>query len=441
MKTLLFCNLIPRKTGAYEALLAAIGQEFRKAGDEFVVVFSGEPIPPVAESLRGAGVKWQVLAGWVAPSGGRVRPWNFVLPALRIIRHERPDIVAVHFGNELPTLVASLLCRVMGWWLRLISSSTTRQLDNYTTQRSPRWVWEQDQQIRDPGRMGGWISKIRLLGLGVDRFLAVYEGGRQSLLKRGVPAQKITVIHNAVAPYTPSRKKGWLREELGIDPGEVIFITNGSLIPRKRIDFLLHVCADLKKAAEKTFEQKHAKNAKGDISFSAEVRDQTPPARSSVHTLNTSRWSLLVIGDGPERERLAVLAGELGIAAQVHFLGLRNDVREILPESDIYLHAARAEACTYAVTESLAAGIPALALNAGAAREQIEDGVSGYVFEEAVTGPFTACLVDLVGDPSLRMEMGQRAQSRWESLFHVARAAHAYHAMYDNTALIEHAPQ
>jgi glycosyltransferase involved in cell wall biosynthesis len=471
MKTLLFCNLIPRKTGAHEALIAAIGAAFRKAGDEFVVVFSGEPIPPVAESLCGAGIKWHVMTGWVVPPdsraanrGEKVREWHFVLPALRLIRHERPDVVVVQFGNELPALVASLLCRVMMWWSRLFSSSI----------RSPRWVWAQDQRIQDPGRISRWISKIRLLGLGVDRFLAVYEGGRQSMLKRGIPANKITAILNGIAPYSPFRKKGWLREELGIGPHEVILVTNGSLIPRKRIDFLLQVCADLKKTEEKKIEQKHAKAAKPlrqagstglttgqgreEKCINMDVQDiqdgkvdsSIPKAsctsclsmldpylrtsRSSVQTLNSSGWCLLVIGDGPERQRLVALSEELGINDRIRFLGLRNDVREILAESDIYLHAARAEACSYAIIESMAAGIPAVVLNAGAAREQIVDGVSGYVFDEADTGPFAACSVALMADTALRMAMGRRAQARWASSFHLSRVASQYHAMYNDLA-------
>ena len=449
MKTLLFCNLIPRKTGAHEALIAAIGVAFRKAGDEFVVVFSGEPIPPVAESLCGAGVKWHVMTGWVAPPdsrapnrGEKVRDWYFILPALRLIRHERPDVVVVQFGNELPTLAASLLCKIMVWWSRLFPSSTTQQHDNLTTPFPPRWVWAQDQRIQDPGRISRRISKISLLGLGIDRFLAVYEGGRQSMLKRGIPGDKIAVILNGIAPYSPIRQKGWLREELGIDPHEVIFVTNGSLIPRKRIDFLLQVCAALR-PTEALVDCQVAKLPPAEKVVGCQVADLLgnspngqPLTTQQPDNLATllPPWRLLVIGDGPERQGLVALAGELGVADRIRFLGLRNDVREILAESDIYLHAARAEACSYAIIESMAAGIPAVVLNAGAAREQIEDGVSGYVFDEADTGPFTSRLVALMSDPSLRMEMGRRAKSRWESSFHVKQAADLYHAMYEDMA-------
>jgi glycosyltransferase involved in cell wall biosynthesis len=294
-------------------------------------------------------------------------------------------------------------------------------------------VWEQDQQIQDPGKISRWASKLRIMGLSVDRYLAVYEGGRQSMLKRGIPAEKITVIHNSVAPYAPTRPKGWLRQELGagrsgqwalssgqgsekksdaqvaadvpaaeiesanqahrspfdfahgrpgtslrqgyvgqasnatmrnapyashltshVSPPEVLLITNGSLIPRKRIDFILRACAELTR--------KELPGCQVAALLSERPEGSLPSATEQPNSLTTVTlppWRLLIIGEGPERERLAALAAELGIAGRVHFLGLRNDVREILPECDIYLHAALAETCTYATTESMAAGIPA----------------------------------------------------------------------------------
>ena len=206
------------------------------------------------------------------------------------------------------------------------------------------------------------------------------------------------------------------------------------MIPRKRIDFILRACAGLKNVQkEKSIEQKPAKITKEENCISAEggeERFSSRSSRSSVQTLNSVDWRLLIIGEGPEQERLGALATELGIADRVHFLGLRNDVREILADCDIYLHASKAETCTYAVTESMAAGIPAVMLNAGAAKEQIENGVTGFVFDEVDTVPFATCLSDLMGDSVRRAEMGRLAKSRWEARFRIERAAARYHEMY-----------
>lgn len=381
VKTLFFCNLIPNKMGTFEKLLGRIGEECRRNADEFVAVFSGEPTPVVAEMLRSRGVRWQVLRQW-ADGPGRERSWGFVFPALRLLRRERPDVAVVHFGNELPTVAAIALSRLLGM-------------------RSVKWVWQQDQQIRDPGPVARSLSRLRIVGAFVDRLVAVYEGGRDSFLKRNIPRDRITVIHNSVPPYSPARPPSWLREELGIRDDEVILVTVGSLIPRKRIDFLLRVCATMG----------------GDTRREA--------TGSSLPT-----WRLLVVGEGAERKSLELLAGQLGIADRVHFLGLRQDVREIMDVADIYLHASSAETCTYAVTESMAAGIPAVVLNAGAAREQIEDGMSGYVLEKADVVPFAACVRDLMTDKGKRESMGRMAQERWKSRFLLDAAAVKYQRLY-----------
>lgn len=421
MKTLFFCNLIPRKTGAFEALLAAIGAEFAKAADEFVVVFAGEPIAPVAESLRSAGARWHVLQGWVeggaersvvskrwsgegeetrsAPAsteeasdravaadvdrgeGGtaeRVHPWRFVIPALRLIRKERPDVAVVHFGNEMPTLVASLLTRLRG--------------------RRPRWVWQQDQQIQDPGRLGRHVSRIRLLAAGVERFVAVYEGGRQSLIKRGIPESRIRVIPNSIAPFQTQRAAGWLRRELDVSENAVLLLTTGSLIARKRIGFILQACAGLRVGA-------------------------------------STDWRLLVIGEGPDRATLAAAARDLGIEQRVHFLGLRNDVRDLLAEADVLAHASLAETCTYAITESMAAGIPSVVTEAGAAREQITDGRSGFVVQRDDLKLFVSRLERLLSDPALRRAMGAAAREHWAAKFQLEGAAERYHRLYRDLSL------
>lgn len=373
MKTLFFCNLIPVKTGAFEALLAAIGTEFAKTGDEFVVVFGGEPIVPVAQSLQAAGVRWQVLPHW-ADGPGREHAWRFVLPAVGLVRRERPDVTVVHFGNELPTLAASLLTRLWGG-------------------RHTRWVWQQDQQIRDPGRLGRHLSRIRLLAAGVDHFVAVYQGGRQSLIKRGIPEARIAVIPNSIAPFEPPRAPGWLRRELALPSDVILLVATSSLIARKRVDFLVRACAGL-------------------------------PAGIAAD------WRLLIIGEGPEREALVAEARQLGVDQRVHFLGLRNDVRAILAEADVMIHAALSEAFSYAITESMAAGIPAVVTEAGAAREQIEDGRSGFVVARDDLEGFTSRVGVLMADPARRRLMGAAARQRWMAHFRLDVCAERYHRLY-----------
>ena len=361
-------------------------------------------------------------------TGEKVHPWGFVLPALRLLRQERPDVAVVHFGNELPTAATILLARLTG--LGKI-----------------KWIWQQDQHIHDPGRIGKRLSRLRLLSFFADHFVAVYEGGRESMKKRGIPADKITVIHNSVAPHTPIRPKGWLRKELGIGPDEVLLVTNGSLIPRKRIDFILRACAELGRGGGMVdgswLRVEGGSRGRGERQTlgtkEALPTDHCSPTTyhlppTTYHLPHTTcpppPWRLLVIGEGPERERLAALAAELGIAGRAHFLGLRNDVRDILAESDLYLHASLAEAGTYAICESMSVSIPGVVTEAGAAREQIIDGVTGWVLPPDDLEGFASRIELLMTESKTRCEMGRLAHKRWHERYRVEVAAEKFYELY-----------
>lgn len=376
MKVLHFCNLIPDKTGAYENLLVAIGKEFRVHGDQLVMAFAGGPIAPVAEALRRQGVKWRIIDGWSDGQGGE-HPWHFCGPALRLLRKEQPDVATVHFGNELPSAL-----------VRFLAPRQPKRV---------RWIWEQDQQMRDPSVLTSRVSKIRLLGQVFDRMLAVYDGGRDSFLRRRVPADRIAVIDNSVADYQSSRPHGWLREELGLSETDILVVSTGWLVPRKRIDFILRA-------------------------FS----------RTLLRTKHTVR--LVLLGGGPLRGKLEMLAEELGVGAQTCFFGQRNDVREILAEADALVHASSAETCTYAITESMCAGIPAVVTDAGAAREQIVNGDSGYVLAHDDRDGFADRLLDLVNDAELRKRLGAAARERWQQRYRLEEAARKYHELYRTVA-------
>ncbi len=78
----------------------------------------------------------------------------------------------------------------------------------------------------------------------------------------------------------------------------------------------------------------------------------------------------------------------------------------------------------------MAAAIPAVAINAGAAKEQIQDGVSGYVLDNADVEAFSSRVRELMEDVSKRTEMGRAAEARWRSKFTMDVSASAYHRLY-----------
>ena len=97
-----------------------------------------------------------------------------------------------------------------------------------------------------------------------------------------------------------------------------------------------------------------------------------------------------VIGDGDDRPRLEALAGALGVADRVAFLGEVEEgvLRRAYREADLFVLAPVAtredvEGFGIVYLEAGAAGLPVLASRAGGAVDAVEDGVSGLVLDDS----------------------------------------------------------
>jgi glycosyltransferase involved in cell wall biosynthesis len=105
-----------------------------------------------------------------------------------------------------------------------------------------------------------------------------------------------------------------------------------------------------------------------------------------IDAFNRCRRRLIVIGDGPERGRLESLAGPT-----IRFLGPQSDasVVEAMQQSNAFVFAGE-EDFGIVMAEAQACGKPVVALGRGGAKEIVEPGISGILFEEAST----ECLID-----------------------------------------------
>lgn len=384
MNVLFLCNLIPAKIGGFEAFIEGMGRHCRDHGDALYIVFAGEPIEEVAERFRAAGIAWDVCPGW-SELDGTTRPWRIIGAAMRSIRRRRADVVAVHFGNELPTLALILVTRVF-------------------CRRRLAWVWHQQQLIRDPRNVFHRnISRIRLLSTVCDSLVAPYEGGRRSFLRRGVPEPKTRMIYNGMPAFRSARSPGWLQEELGIPRDSVLVSNINTLIPRKRVDVTL-----------KAF----AKATTGDAA----------PGETAAH--------LLVVGTGSEESALRQLAAELSIASRVHFLGRRNDVDEVEEASDVFTLSSDAEACPLVVLTAASVGTPCVVTDVGAAHELVDDGKTGFVTPPGDVDAFAARLRDLLDNRDLRLKLGRGALDLWQRRFRRADMVSSYHALYQQVGNI-----
>lgn len=92
-----------------------------------------------------------------------------------------------------------------------------------------------------------------------------------------------------------------------------------------------------------------------------------------------SRACLLLVGDGPERQRVEEYAASLGLKDRVRFVGYQPDVREYLEVADVVVNYSDAETFPLAVLEAMAMGKAVVCSEVGGAREQVLAGNNGYL--------------------------------------------------------------
>ncbi len=88
---------------------------------------------------------------------------------------------------------------------------------------------------------------------------------------------------------------------------------------------------------------------------------------------------LMMVGDGPEKEKAERLCQELGILDKVIFFGNSNEIDKILSYSDLFLLPSETESFGLAALEAMASGVPVISSNSGGLPEVNFDGISGYL--------------------------------------------------------------
>lgn len=115
-------------------------------------------------------------------------------------------------------------------------------------------------------------------------------------------------------------------------------------------------------------------------------------------------FKLLIIGDGPERQNLTNLAKPDN---RIKFLGFRNDVRDILAKTDIFVLPSLSEGVPIALLEAMAAGCACVVTRIGL---PVSDGKDGLVVEPGDSSDLAIAIEKLMTDKDLRKAMQEGGQ-------------------------------
>jgi len=125
---------------------------------------------------------------------------------------------------------------------------------------------------------------------------------------------------------------------------------------------------------------------------------------------------LLIVGDGPGRERLAARAGELLAGAHV-FAGRVEPQRmaDYYNAGDLFAFPGINESLGMVYLEAQSCGLPVVATSHDGAPEVVADGECGLIVPPFAVEPFAAAIARLLGDGELRRQFGRQAGERVRS--------------------------
>ena len=139
---------------------------------------------------------------------------------------------------------------------------------------------------------------------------------------------------------------------------------------------------------------------------------------------------LVLVGEGPEKEKAESLCRRKGIDHLVHFLGNSEEVDKILCFSDLFLLPSEKESFGLAALEAMASGVPVISTNTGGLPEVNIDGVSGYLSDVGDVEEMSNKAVHILGDDQTLARFKQEAR-RIATKFETKNIVPLYEAIYE----------
>ncbi len=250
----------------------------------------------------------------------------------------------------------------------------------------------------------GWPDGVgrlnRLLTPLTDGFIAVADShGEHMVVNEGFPAEKVFVIPNGVDTnrFAPLPESASLRREIGVGPADPVVTFVAALRPEKNHELFLKVAS--------------------------RVVPQFPESK------------FLIVGDGPRREPLGQLADQLGVTANIRFLGTRSDVPQLLSMSDVFVLTSHNEANPVSILEAMSVGKPIVATDVGSIRESVRDGETGFLVPAGEATAMTERLVELLQNPLRAKKMGELGRDLVLENWSVEAMVHRYERLIASTYL------
>jgi len=219
---------------------------------------------------------------------------------------------------------------------------------------------------------------------GVDAFIAISHAVKAVMVKAGIPANRIDVVHSGIPAPQVKRPRNWRRER-GWPTSTVVCGIVGAMTQEKGLDMISGI----------------ARRLPGEV----------------------FRRTRLVLLGGKGKGGTSV-AGVEGFDA-----GFVEEIHDAIAGLDVLWHPSRSEGLGTSVIDAMAIGVPPIAFAVGGLPEVIEDGKSGILVPAGDVSAFMRAAAELITNEPLRARLGEGAKARareFDSKRMIERTAEVY---------------
>jgi len=132
---------------------------------------------------------------------------------------------------------------------------------------------------------------------------------------------------------------------------------------------------------------------------------------------------LLILGDGADRQKLEALTAELGIGANVDFMGFTSNPYPYMTHSDMAIFTSFFESFGLVYIEAFALQTPVVAFDTPAGNEIMENNVTALLVPVKDSGSLAKNIISIFRDPEMARQMADRAYQKYKEFFSTERMA------------------
>jgi len=197
--------------------------------------------------------------------------------------------------------------------------------------------------------------------------------GRELRAELGLPRLRLVVLRNPVVTEELAELAA-KEPEVPLPQGSPLLVSSGRLVRAKGFDLLIRAFGG--------------------------VLESYPDA------------CLVILGEGPEREKLETLARSLGVSARVWMPGTVRNPFAVLRKADLFLQSSRREGFGNVLVEAMACGTPVVAADCPYGPKSLLEGGAGILVPPESPGALAEAAIKLLRDPKLMEELRTRARER-----------------------------